>query len=343
MTAELAMECDTNSAAEEVDNRRNCDCNVVYFFYVHGFADVADRIKIGTASNYQERLNEHTSPRFGIVPKIRELAVVRATRNEETALHSYFREHRVDKSSKEEFHPVPPLCDYIRWLREFAFVWTPEDDDVRIDDCDVVSGDLWLPNDSRRKPRPAGLAYQFRLFGVQPPERLDAEFPPREVMGDDFYTSKKIIDAVRSAMGSIDLDPASHAVANRIVKAKRFFSSKENGLLQEWSGNVWLNPPFSLWKEFTEKLHLERTRGNVDQMCVLAALRTLSAKFFNVVHHYCQAMCILHGRIPLWGPHVKHSPTDGHVVFYFGTNTERFIECFESLGTVYLNSAERHQ
>lgn len=51
------------------------------------------------------------------------------------------------------------------------------------------------------------------------------------------------VEAARRTMGSIDLDPATSAIFNRVVRARRIFDAHTNGLGQVWSGNVWLNPP----------------------------------------------------------------------------------------------------
>lgn len=63
---------------------------------------------------------------------------------------------------------------------------------------------------------------------------------------DQYFTPHWIIAAARVAFGgAIDLDPASCAEANRIVQARRFIAPPDDGLLTEWTGNVWINPPFS--------------------------------------------------------------------------------------------------
>ena len=54
-----------------------------------------------------------------------------------------------------------------------------------------------------------------------------------------------------SKLGSFDLDPCGlqfHKTANKII------SLPDDGLLENWSGRVWLNPPYSNPKPFIEKL-----------------------------------------------------------------------------------------
>jgi hypothetical protein len=160
--------------------------------------------------------------------------------------------------------------------------------------------------------------------------------PPRQLTEDDFYTDGSIVDCARSLFGGIiDLDPASHATANRVVCAKRIYTKEDDGLARPWAGNVWLNPPFSAWREWAPKVSAEWKSGRVQQMCVLAATRSLTAQIFAPVLRTANAVCIFHGRIAFWGCHATPSPDDGHAVFYFGPDVARFRECFAGLGTVY--------
>jgi hypothetical protein len=63
---------------------------------------------------------------------------------------------------------------------------------------------------------------------------------------DEWLTADSpFLKAARNTLGGkFDLDPASCAEANKIIRAKRFFTKAENGLSHPWPGNVWCNPPF---------------------------------------------------------------------------------------------------
>lgn len=59
----------------------------------------------------------------------------------------------------------------------------------------------------------------------------------------EHYTPPDIIAAARTSLVAIDLDPASSARGNTVVKAKKFFTAEDNGFLQAWPGRVFLNCP----------------------------------------------------------------------------------------------------
>jgi hypothetical protein len=81
------------------------------------------------------------------------------------------------------------------------------------------------------------------------------------------YTPAKYIEAAREVLGRIDLDPASSKQAQKVVKARKMFTARENGLEQEWNGNIWLNPPYhrELGPKFIKKLLEEIAAGRTKE------------------------------------------------------------------------------
>jgi len=61
----------------------------------------------------------------------------------------------------------------------------------------------------------------------------------------EHYGPPMLLGLVHRVMGGIDLDPASCASANRIVRATTFLTEADDGLAKqhEWAGRVYLNPP----------------------------------------------------------------------------------------------------
>jgi hypothetical protein len=58
---------------------------------------------------------------------------------------------------------------------------------------------------------------------------------------DEHYTPKHLFDALNI---QFDLDVAS-PLGGSYVPAKRYYTKSEDGLISEWYGNVWMNPPYS--------------------------------------------------------------------------------------------------
>jgi hypothetical protein len=156
------------------------------------------------------------------------------------------------------------------------------------------------------------------------------------VTGDDWYTPETYMTCIRAALGGrIDLDPASHVIANRIVKATSFFTRDQNGLIQPWSGRVYLNPPFSSWPDWVDKVLSEV--GTVEAMVLLGAARTLTAQYFEPLLRRADAFCIISGRTPFWGIAVESdSPTDGHFLLYIGPDVAQFIAAVGILGAAWV-------
>lgn len=153
---------------------------------------------------------------------------------------------------------------------------------------------------------------------------------------NEWYTPKEYIEAARKVMGEIDLDPASCKSANVTVGATSYFSRSNDGLAKEWSGRVWMNPPYAsdLISKFTAKLTQHYLRDEVQEALVLVNNATDTTWFQDMAQH-ANAICLLRGRVRFWGPdgHVG-APLQGQVVLYFGANQKEFEGHFEQFGLV---------
>lgn len=153
---------------------------------------------------------------------------------------------------------------------------------------------------------------------------------------NEWYTPKEYADAARSVMGGIDLDPASTAEANEIIRATRFFTAAEDGLQKKWTGRVFMNPPYSseVIKLFIEKFCDEVTTGNIIQGIVLVNNATETSWFF-LLGSVCDMVCFPSGRIRFWNPDKESAtPLQGQAVLYFGENRIDFYNVFSSLGRI---------
>lgn len=149
---------------------------------------------------------------------------------------------------------------------------------------------------------------------------------------NEWYTPANIIEAARAAMGSIDLDPASNEIANKVVKAGTYYTIDDNGLEKTWFGNVWLNPPYAsdLIVKFIDKLIEEG--ANFDQAVVLVNNATETEWFCKLVS-IADSVCFPKGRVKFYMPDGKTgAPLQGQAIVYIGERPDRFHAEFARIG-----------
>lgn len=165
----------------------------------------------------------------------------------------------------------------------------------------------------------------------------DFEIEQSEISSDNWYTPAWLIDLAREVMGWIDTDPASCLKANAIIKASTFYTKQHDGLIEDWQGRVWLNPPYSmpLIEQFTARLCETYFSGSVTAACVLTRNAT-ETKWCQLLLTNCDCFCLLNKRVSFWHPD-KPVGTDkcGHILFYFGGNTEAFYRLLNPHGLVF--------
>lgn len=146
---------------------------------------------------------------------------------------------------------------------------------------------------------------------------------------NEWYTPAELIEAARSAMGSIDLDPASNDIAQKVVKARIYYTAETNGLDKTWTGNVWMNPPYAsdLIGKFVDKMVSERK--NYDQAVILVNNAT-ETEWFNRLISIADAVCFPKSRVKFYMPDGKTgAPLQGQAIIYIGDNSENFFKLLQ--------------
>lgn len=80
---------------------------------------------------------------------------------------------------------------------------------------------------------------------------MNTTFERTQNSTDEWYTPKEILEA----LGPFDLDPCAPLVPLWNTAAV-MYNKNDDGLSKQWSGRVWLNPPYSrpLINRFIEKM-----------------------------------------------------------------------------------------
>jgi phage N-6-adenine-methyltransferase len=153
---------------------------------------------------------------------------------------------------------------------------------------------------------------------------------------NEWYTPAEIADAARRVLGAVDLDPASSAEANEVVKAAVYYDAETDGLAQDWRGRVFMNPPYAQpWvRLFCEKLAAEYSAGNVTAAVVLVNNAT-ETDWWQHLGRCAVALCLPDGRVKFWHPRKEATPLQGQAILYLGQDEGKFAAEFAEVGLTW--------
>ena len=144
----------------------------------------------------------------------------------------------------------------------------------------------------------------------------------------EYGTPGWFIDPIKKAVGGFDLDPASGAEA--VDHADVQYTEEEDGLVQDWFGTVWCNPPFSDKADWIEKAYEEYNRGNAELILLLLPVDT-SAGWFHEYVVRADAIWFKKGRLSFDGSD-NWSPNFGVMLAIFGDYSEDLSQILSHRG-----------
>jgi ParB family chromosome partitioning protein len=156
--------------------------------------------------------------------------------------------------------------------------------------------------------------------------------------GDEAYTPALLVEAARTVMGGIDLDPASCATAQQVLQARTWYGEQLGGLAQHWRGRMWLNPPFSEPLPWAKTTICHWRAGDVSVALLLVRGDT-STEYSGLLARAAPGVCFL-PRVDFWPQRInpktgKPSSSDFPVLlWYLGADVARFRSVFDRYGPI---------
>jgi hypothetical protein len=266
------------------------------------------------------------------------LAAVRSSKNGEDCAHAYFADYQLPRGTHREYYiAAEPIIEWILWLRQQWYV-SFADSDTQGNVLEVHP-DEWIPKNGRREARPPADESKLIPDNVQLTGPLAgtgwAWMPDLTLSFQDYFTPPELVAAAAQAMGGIDLDAASHWLANRRlhefgIKIGDYFHTNRSAFTHDWRSRVWLNPPYGendRW--FTRALEM-MDAGLVKQLCMLSPVYAFTTRIATPIVSRAAAG-VLFSPTPQFhnpGDASKTGTNHPHAVFYWGSRRQEFLQAF---------------
>jgi len=152
---------------------------------------------------------------------------------------------------------------------------------------------------------------------------------------DNWQTPPDLVAGLDQAVGGFDLDPCAHPQTD-IGSENYCIERGEDGLVEDWHGRVFVNPPFSYKSDWLEKATNEVASGRVETAVVLTPDSTDTKSWW---HEYiapeAEYICFCEGRVSYYDSGERAgSPTFGTAISVFGRAPPSLVEELSDWGHV---------
>lgn len=154
-------------------------------------------------------------------------------------------------------------------------------------------------------------------------------------------TPPKIISAATKFFGRIDLDPCSNE--HSLVKAETEYILPQNGLVLDWFGRVFCNPPYGRNPEdktsllnWVNKATESFFRGH--EIIMLIPVATNTRHFYRIFETAATICFLKDSRLKFWmeGFEDKKGAPMACCLIYWGARRKEFSDGFGGLGRIVL-------
>jgi hypothetical protein len=273
------------------------------------------------------------------------LAAVRSAKTGEDAAHRFFEEWRQPRGSHKEYYDAAePLIEWVLWLRQQWFA-SFKDTDTHKDAYDAHP-DEWIPKPGRSESRPpvdpTKLIPENEQLTGPLAGTIWAWMPDLTFSFQDYFTPPEIVRVAWEAMGGIDLDAASHWLANRRLHEHglaigEFFHTNKSAFTHDWLEKVWLNPPYGENDRWFRRALDMLDAGLTTQLCMLSPVYAFSTGIAKPMMRRAAAALLLSPTPEFYNPGdpTRTGTNLPHAVVYWGDRHSEFIRSFAKFGVPF--------
>lgn len=280
------------------------------------------------------------------------LAGMLGSTDAEKTIKRYFQEdRREDKGRRTEyFWPSDPLIEYVLWLR--AQWWTCFDEDVNQNEWEEKHHSEWVPTPERRAVRPTPdpdkLIQDYEQYKGPLAGTAWSWLPDPLTSFQDYFTVTRlddggyeapIVERASQAMGGIDLDAASHWIANRWlhqagIEIGDYFHVNRSAMEHDWVGRVWLNPPYGDNERWFARAIEMMDEGKLEQLCMVSPVWAFTTQIASEMTRRASAAVLLSPTPKFLNPAdaSRTGTNQPHAVFYWGDRSADFLMAYGDIG-----------